>query len=363
VSLTNRSRSLAVFIPGWVGDAVMATPALLALREAHPGWRVVGVGKPAPMAVLEGLDLFDEQVVCAGKGWHKGTLEIARRIRPMRISKAVLLSNSFRTALSAWLGGCGERVGLAMHGRGLLLSRALQPTMDDAGRRAIHPALLEYNRIAEAAGTADPGRRLRLATRPQDEAAAEQVWGLTGLGDRPVVVLNPGAAFGQAKFWPRHYFAELAGRLAGQGFGVLVLCGPAEAQLAQAIASDADHPQVQALAHPRGPDPSLGLSKACVRRSALLVTTDSGPRHFAQAFDVPVVTLFGPTHIGWTETWHPRSTHLQKQLDCGPCQQRVCPRGHHRCMTELTVDEVHLACMDLLGLHGGHGLPMARSAG
>lgn len=363
MSHANRSESLAVFIPGWVGDAVMATPALMALRSAHPGWRMVGVGKPGPMAVLDGLDLFDGQVVCAGKGWDKGTLQIADRLRPWKIRKAVLLSNSFRTALSAWLGGCKERIGLTMHGRGPLLTTRLAPTLDAQGKRAVHPALLEYNRIAVACGTEEPGKRLRLATQPADDAAAFQLWGLLGFGDLPVVVLNPGAAFGQAKFWPRAHFVELAGRLADQGFGVLVLCGPAEAQLAQAIASDADNPLVQALAHPRGPDPSLGLSKACVKRACLLVTTDSGPRHFAQAFDVPVVTLFGPTHIGWTETWHPRAIHLQRQVDCGPCQQRVCPQGHHRCMNELTVEEVHTACQSILGIHGGHALPMARSAG
>ena len=355
--------SLAVFIPGWVGDAVMATPALMALRAAHPGWCLIGVGKPGPMAVLDGLDLFDAKIVSAGKGWDKGTLEIASQLRPLKVKKSVFLSNSFRTALAAFIGGCGGRVGLAMHGRGMLLNTALAPTLDANGKRAIHPALLEYNRIAMAAGTEEPGKVLRLATLQADEAAANQVWGLAGFADRPVVILNPGAAFGLAKFWPRASFAQLARRFAHQGFGVLLLCGPAEAQLAQAIASDANHPMVQPLANPHGPEPSLGLSKACVKRSTLLVTTDSGPRHFAQAFDVPVVTLFGPTHIGWTETWHPRSIHLQKQLDCGPCQSRVCPLGHHRCMTELSVDEVYEASRTLLGIHGGHPLPMARTAG
>ena len=73
------------------------------------------------------------------------------------------------------------------------------------------------------------------------------------------------------------------------------------------------------------------------------MTTDSGPRHFAAAFDVPVITLFGPTHIAWSETHYARAVHLQHRVDCGPCQQRVCPLGHHRCMRELGVDEVYRA--------------------
>jgi heptosyltransferase-2 len=92
---------------------------------------------------------------------------------------------------------------------------------------------------------------------------------------------------------------------------------------------------------------SIGLTKACVRRSDLLVTTDSGPRHFAAAFNRPVVSLFGPTHIAWTETYYPLAIHLQKPVPCGPCQLRVCPLDH-RCMKELTPAEVYRAATSLL---------------
>jgi len=100
---------------------------------------------------------------------------------------------------------------------------------------------------------------------------------------------------------------------------------------------------------PDGPALSIGLTKACVRRADLLVTTDSGPRHFAAAFGRPVVTLFGPTHIAWTETYQPAALHLQKTVPCGPCQQRVCPEGHHRCMRELLPAEAFAAARRLLG--------------
>jgi len=92
---------------------------------------------------------------------------------------------------------------------------------------------------------------------------------------------------------------------------------------------------------------SLGLIKACIRRSSLLVTTDSGPRHIASAFDRPVVTLFGPTHIDWTETYDLQAIHLQKKVPCGPCQRRICPIDH-RCMKELTPEEVLAAANALL---------------
>src|SRR5262249_7697400 len=147
------------------------------------------------------------------------------------------------------------------------------------------------------------------------------------------------------KHWYAESFAHLAQLLADvRGAGVLVLCGPGERDLARNIAALANRPAVQSLADT---PLSLGLTKACVRRSDLLITTDSGPRHFACAFGRPVFTLFGPTHIPWTETYYHSAVHLQKEVECGPCQRRVCPLDH-RCMRLLTPAEVFAAATDLL---------------
>jgi heptosyltransferase II len=122
------------------------------------------------------------------------------------------------------------------------------------------------------------------------------------------------------------------------------LCGPNERKLARQIVELAESPAVHSLADV---PVSLGLTKALIRRSALLVTTDSGPRHFAAAFERPVVTLFGPTHIEWTETYYARAINLQRKVPCGPCQLRVCPLDH-RCMKDLAVAEVAAAVDRLL---------------
>jgi heptosyltransferase-2 len=346
---------VAVFLPGWVGDAVMATPALRALRRHHAGARVFAVGKPYVAEVFAGGDWFDGYVCAGGGPWAQGVLAVARRLRRERIDLAVLFPNSFRTALTAWLGGCRRRVGYARYGRSPLLTDALRPVRDARGRLTPSPALDAFNRLAEAAGCPPPGHRLELFTTPADEAHAGRVWARAGFGSfAEVVCLNSGAAFGSAKHWPDGYFADLARRLAGErGSGVLVLCGPAERALARRIAAATGHPAVHALADLADPAPgggprlSLGLSKACVRRADLLVTTDSGPRHFAAAFGRPVLTLFGPTHIAWTETYFPLAVHLQKEVDCGPCQRRVCPLDH-RCMKGLLPAEVFAAAGRLL---------------
>jgi heptosyltransferase-2 len=339
--------NVAVFVPNWVGDAVMATPALRALRRR--AGRLVAVGKPYVADVFAGGDLFDEYLPA------DGIFQVARGLRRQRIDLAVLLSNSFRTALMAWLGRCRRRVGYARYGRSPLLTDALQEVRDARGRRVPSPALDAYNRLAEAAGCPPPGTRLELSTTAADEAGAGEAWRRAGFDTyAEVVCLNPGGAFGSAKHWPDAYFAELARRLADErGSGVLVLCGPAERGSARAIAAGAGRPAVHALAD-LAERLSLGLTKACVRRADLLVTTDSGPRHFAAAFDRPVVTLFGPTHIAWTETYHPRAVHLLKQVECGPCQRRVCPLDH-RCMRGLAPAEVFEAAARLLAQSGVRG--------
>ncbi len=340
--------NLAVFLPNWVGDVVMATPALRALRDHFRGARLVGVARPYVAGVLEGGDWFDE-VVPAGPGL-RGLFATSRRLGQLRPDVAVLFPNSVRTALTAWLGGCRRRVGLVLDPvRRMLLTDALDPVRDATGRRTPSPVIDDYNRLAEAVGCPPPGRRMELFTTAADEAAADAAWRRAGFGPgREVVCLNTGGAFGPAKQWPAEYFAELArGFAAGRGRGVLVLCGPAERELARRIAETAGHPAVVPLSAGGLPPPSLGLTKACVRRCDLLVTTDSGPRHFAAAFGRPVVTLFGPTHVAWTETYFPRAVHLQKEVECGPCQRRVCPLDH-RCMTRLLPAEVAAAAERLL---------------
>jgi heptosyltransferase-2 len=208
------------------------------------------------------------------------------------------------------------------------------------------PVIDDYNRLAVALGTPDPGHRMELFTTPDDEASADKVWAKFWLARHArVIALNPGAAFGSAKCWPVQSFAQLA-RLFSQrlGAGVVVLCGPAEREMARRIAEDSRSPHVFALSDTRL---SLGLTKEIVRRADLLVTTDSGPRHFAAAFNRPVVTLFGPTHIAWTETYFEKAVHLQEEVPCGPCQRRVCPLDH-RCMRDLSPSEVFAAAESLL---------------
>ncbi len=339
-------KRLALFLPNWIGDVVMATPAIRALREYFPGAELVAVCKPYVGETLAGSPWF-ERTIFFGEGGPREQRfwNVARELRRSPFDAAVLFPNSFRAALLAKLGGCRELFGFARYGRDGLLTKRLYAVRGPNGRFKPMPALDDYNRIAGLLGVPDPGHRMELFTTATDEAAAHETRQRLDLQRYPKVIgLNPGGAFGSSKHWPTAQFAELARQLAGRGHGVIVLCGPSEREIARDIVARAGQPGVVSLAD----SPlSLGLTKAIVRRLSVLVTTDSGPRHFAAAFHRPVVTLFGPTHIGWTETYFAKAIHLQKPVPCGPCQLRVCPLDH-RCMTTLTPAEVFTATLRLI---------------
>jgi heptosyltransferase-2 len=313
---------------------------------------MTAVVRPAVAPVLSGSSWFDEIVISyhKSKRYDQRTAGVVRRLRRARYDVAILLPNSFRVALTAWMAAIPRRIGYVRYGRGMLLTDRLAPPRDPAGRLRPTPMVEYYLALARALGCESRSLQLELATTPDDEAAADLTWSNLGLGNgEPVVSLNTGGAFGPAKSWPNASFAVLARRLVDEdGVSVLVLCGPAERAAAREIVSLAGHPRVVSLADQ---ELSLGLSKACVRRAALLITTDSGPRHFAAAFGTPVVTLFGPTHIAWTRTYHPRALHVFHPVPCGPCQRPICPEGHHRCMQELTPEHVYKAATLLLD-HG-----------
>jgi len=333
--------NIAIVLPNWVGDVVMATPTLRAVRAHFSGRaKLVGVLRPYSAHVLAGLPWFDEHLHYDPRARDRSLSELTliRNLRKRKIDTVLLLTNSLRTGFLAWMSGAKRRLGYVRYGRGPLLTERLQPPRQ--GRQWLPVSAVDYYlKLAYALGCPEEPRRVELATTEEDERGADRVWDTHRLGSAArVVTLNSGGAYGAAKHWPPKYFVDLAKRLIRRpDTSVLVLCGPHEREVALEIERSAADPRVTSLAR----EPlSLGLSKSCVRRSQLLITTDSGPRHFAAAFDVPAVTLFGPTDPRWSWNYHPRETVVQQELTCVPCSQRVCPLQHHRCMRDLTPEKL-----------------------
>jgi heptosyltransferase-2 len=341
---------LGIFLPNWIGDVVMATPALRALRmHVGPHGQLIGIMRPYVADVLAGTSWLNEKILYTKRA---GNPEFSRRaalekLRDARLDAILLLTNSFRTAWLARQSGACRRIGYVGGFRRLLLTQGLATPRQESSGLPL-PPIDSYLRLASAVGCPAESPRMELATTTADEQAADEVWRQLHLppGEQ-VVVLNSGGAYGAAKQWPAEHFALLARRIvADRGFTVLINCGPAEREIAAQIAAQANDGRVVSLAGVE--HLPIGLTKACIRRSRMLVTTDSGPRYFGIAFAKPVVTLFGPTDPRSVETHYERETTLALGLDCQPCMARTCPLKHHRCMRDLSVDRVYKATRSLL---------------
>lgn len=336
-------RRIVIFCPNWVGDAVMATPTLRAVRERFPDAQISGLMLRSIADTLAGNPWLDDYLILEdfGTGFSRW-MRVAQRLRRERFDLALLMTNNLLSAAVARWGGVRRRVGYAREGRGFLLTDRLRADWRPWSYRPT-PLIDYYLGLVKALGPGSVSRQMELFVDDGDASRSAQLFRSWGIRPgEPTVVLNPGAAFGPAKRWSVEAFAELARRLVDrERCRVVVLCGPAERELAREIVQQSERcSAVFSLADEKV---SIGLSKAVVARASVLVSTDSGPRHFAPSLGVPVVALFGPTHVEWTETYYPAETKLQKVVPCGPCQQRECPLGHHRCMKELSVSEVYEA--------------------
>jgi heptosyltransferase-2 len=298
--------------------------------------------RPYVADVLAGLRLAHETLVLPPAARPVACARWIADLRRRRCELAVLFTNSFRTAAIARLAGARRRAGYARDGRSWLLTDRLHPPR--AGRRYRPVSALDYyNALARHLGCDEPGDALRLETLPGDEAAVDARLGPTPAG-RPLVLLNPGANYGEAKCWPPEKYAALSDALVDRHDArVVASLGPKERWIAERLRASARRPLEVFI------DPPLGLGplKALVRRCRLLITNDTGPRHFAAAFGVPVVTIFGSSDPGWTDTRYRRERIVRLDLDCQPCMRRRCPLRHHNCMNQLEPSRV-LEAVDAL---------------
>lgn len=343
-------RRIAVFMPNWIGDAVMATPTLRALRQHFGGdVEIVGILQRPIEELLSGTPWLDTLWLRedSDAAPHLDWRAFASRFRTTPVDLSIHLTNDFASALAARLGGVPARAGYVRNRRGWLLTRRLEPPAR-GGRFLPISALDYYLGVAYAVGCQRESPRMELATTACDEEAADRAWAALGLapGEAPVVV-NSSGRYGGAKLWPERHCVALATRIARElALPVVILCGPAERERAARIATAAAHPRVRCL---DGAALSIGLTKAFLRRARCLVSTDSGPRHVGAAFGVPVVALFGPTHPAWSDTHYDDEVRLAHPVDCSPCAARECRMRHHACMEHLAVDEVFGAVARVVG--------------
>jgi heptosyltransferase-2 len=350
-------QKILIVQPSWVGDAVMATPALRALRELYPAAHLSYLMRRYVKPLYAGMPWADQFITYRTRKepskTGRGLFDLAARLRAAKFDLAILLPNSFKTALVCKMAGIPRVVGYDRDGRGFLLTDKLLP-VKEKGKFVPTPILKSYLGIARYLGAANRDLTMELFVTAPEIRETQEVFERCGIepdlcrpgsaGKPPLVLLNPGAQYGAAKCWRSEYFAELADQLIdGLGATILLSASPKERPIVESIKRHMRHAPVDLS----NKGMTLGSLKEIVRRCDLMVTNDTGPRHIAAAMGIPVVTIFGPTFPQWTEIDYPRERQIAVKVFCGPCQKKVCPLDH-RCMTRISPAMVYEAAIGLL---------------
>lgn len=346
-----RPRHLLVRLPNPLGDAVMATPALRALRAALPDARITWAGGRAANAVLEGLPFRDDVMPIVGRqaeGW-RAPWRAARLMRRLGADATLLLPNSFSSALAARLARIPVRVGTPLSGRGFLLSAKVAVPLDPKTDKLLpRPMTTHYLDLVAPFGARPDGEGTELRLTAFDRERADRRLADVPEGAR-LVAVNAGAAYGPTKVYPPRRIAEAVEALrASHEIVPLVLCGPGEARLARETALAIGGDVIATHAAP----PDLGELKALLARAALLLTTDAGPRHVADALGTPTVAWLGPTDPAWSAE-SPGAVVRHEALPCLGCHLTRCPI-EHPCMELLEPARVAEAAAHALGAESAH---------
>ena len=335
-----------VRLPNWVGDVLMARPAVRALRARWPEARLVGMARAGHAALVERFDVFDRVVRApGGTGLARAAAvrAAARTLRPLRLDTAVVLAPSFEAALVAWLAGVGRRIGHDADRRRALLTDAVAP------RPGAHRAdeYLDLTRVLDAGEP--PAGAAPLALTAADRAYAARLFDTMGWPEdsRPLFV-NPAAAK-TPRAWSAERFRALLERLSAAGRPLVVHDRPP-------FAAESVRIEGRGLARVRGA--TLPELAALLERCALYVGNDSGPAHVAAAAGIPTVTIHGPSSPGRTAPRGGAGPHaaVSAAFPCSPCRERFfreCPAppsadGRPPCLAAVTVDEVAAAVQRVL---------------
>ena len=317
----------------WVGDAIMALPALRAVRSRFPEAEISILARPYVAAI------YKEQQVCDNMMLVEDARDILSELRAQKFDTALLLQNAFQAAWFVWRAGIPERIGYARDGRSLLLTKALPAPKP--GEIPMHEQYY-YLELLRRAGWLDslPNESFIKLHVPEENhrRAAEFLLSQGVKSDGLRIAIGAGASYGSAKCWPPDRFAELANRLQAKAQADVILFGtPAEASVASAIAAGMSHPPTDLTGKT-----SIHDLPALLSQCHLFIGNDSGAMHVAAAVGLPVVAVFGPTDPFGTAPVTPRCTVVQEKPYCSPCFLRRCPTDH-RCMTRVTPEAVETA--------------------
>jgi len=374
-----------VRVPNWVGDAVMALPALRELRRIFENSRLTLAARPWVAGLFEGEGLADNYISMrdadAAFGRVRDFISDARRLRSERFDYAVLLPNSFGSALAARAGGAKRIAGYPTDGRRLFLDHYISFEADykklhqvryylniasqieerltgassvefERCEPRLHASaelkqrarfLIEQFSIACAGDDDKRGQRASRHSAASRATISETTELSADLTSRPLLAINPGATNSTAKRWLAERFAQTADRLSQtHGFQTVIVGAEGDREVAEQVAA-----LMQTSAVVLAGKTSIAELKGVLACAQLVVSNDTGAAHVSAALGVPTVVVFGPTEHVSTRPLSARAAVVRHDVECSPCMLRECPIDH-RCMTGVQIEDVCRSAGQLL---------------
>ena len=326
----------------WIGDAIMALPALRAVRKRFPEAEIAIVGRPYIADIYRDQEICDQLIPYDPRGLHAGLSgreRLAAELRAQKFDVALLLQNAFDAAWLAWRARIPERIGYARDGRSFLLTKAVP--LPRHGEIPAHEKFyyLELLRRAGWLDSAQDETFISLRVSEEKRRSADEFLCESGVRQGALrIAIGAGASYGSAKCWPPPRFAEVANQLQSEADADVILFGTAaEASVSTAISAEMRRPPIDLTGETAIADLSALLSQC-----HLFIGNDSGAMHVAAAVGLPVIAVFGPTDPEGTAPVTPRCSIVQEKPYCSPCFLRSCPTDH-RCMTAITANMVEAA--------------------
>jgi lipopolysaccharide heptosyltransferase II len=353
-----QARNILCIRLDYLGDVLMMTPAIRALKESAPDRRITLMTSSSGSAVAPFIPEVDDVIEYAAP-WMKSSdehaasvdFEMLRLLQSRHFDAAVIFTTYSQSPLPAallcYLAGIPLRLAHCRENPYQMLSDWVRDP--EPQERVRHEVRRQLDLVAHV-GCRTTNERLSFGVRQEDSAAVHerlQALGIDAAG-KSWIVMHPGATAASRRYPPEHW-VEVARQLAARDVGALVFTGSAqEAPLIETIRQRIPHSRSHSLAGQL----SLGELAALISAAPLLIANNTGPAHIAAAVGTPIVDLYALTNPQHTP-WQVPSRVLYQDVPCRFCYKSVCPRGHHHCLTQVAPATVVVAAMELTGHQRG----------
>ncbi|WP_046998014.1 glycosyltransferase family 9 protein [Aliarcobacter butzleri] len=303
-------KEIFIEIPSWLGDAIMATPAIENLIKTYPDAQITLLGSFVSTQAFQGYPNIKKVIVDDTKksgNRYKNLISLAKSIG--RVDLAI----SFRRSISS------KFMMFFIKAKKKFNYRRLT-------KKEIHLCIRYNDFVNKVLNLKNEVGDLKLYFKPFNY-------------DKPTLGINPGATYGSAKRWYPEEFAKIAIEMSKK-YDIVIFGGPSETNIAKDIENELVSKGITNYQNLAGKTIIPELIEK-IAGLDLFITNDSGPMHIAAAYKVKTIAIFGPTKFTETNQWNnPNGEIVTKNLDCAPCMKRVCPLKHHNCMKNITAADV-----------------------